>query len=218
MNEVRGVFITIEGLCGIRRGSFMAELQHALIKLGHDVEKIHFVSTSKDIENGSRYSSHLGTLSHCQSPMISQYLLHLAIEEDILHKVVSPLLNKGHVVICDQFHDSTHAKFVHGHQKQLAGNHNGQLFVGQEFPSIQPDLTFVLDIEPLQALESTLSVESEKFSDSAALEFLVRTRSGLMQRAKSFPDRIKLLDASQPILDIVEQATATLKDSIGRSS
>lgn len=218
MQEAKGLFITIEGLCGIRRGSFMTELQHALIKLGTDVEKIHFVSTSKDIVHGSRYSSLIGTTSYCHSPMISQYMLHLAIEEDILHNVVCPLLNKGHVVICDQFHDSTHAKFVHGHQKQIAGNHNGQLFAGQEFPSIQPDLTFVLDIEPLQALESTLSVESNRFSDSASLEFLVRTRNGLIKRAEGFPDRIKLLDASLPILDIVEQATAIVKNSIGQSS
>ena len=218
MKEARGLFITIESLSQKHRAQFITGLRAAIEKLGVGAEEIVVLPATQ----ASSFSGYLNAAKqyafYQKAPVVSKYMLDLAIHEEVIHTVVNPLLNKGSVVICDTFHDLTHAIFVHGHQKQPAGNHNGQLFAGQEFPSLQPDLTFVLDIEPLQALESTLSDESDRFSDSATLEFLVRTRSGFIKRADGFPDRIKLLDASQPITDIIEQATAIVQNSIGRSS
>ena len=221
MNQARGLFITTESVSDKHREEFTICLKAALVKLGVGAEKIYIVTATNSTAFGRNITKAVDQSEISAIPSISLYLLDLATQEELLQNVIFPLLNKGYIVICDEFHDGSHTQLVHGFQKRPAINHNGQLFVNQKFPSIQSDLTFVLDIEPLQALDSTTSVESDELpSQSAELEFLVRTRNGFITRAESFPERIKLLDASQPAEQNAEFATSIINDLnlLGRSN
>lgn len=206
----KGLFVTIEGLCGIRRGSFMTELQHSLILQGRGVDEIHFVSSSKAGQYGTDNANVKESPFYRHAPVESKLLFDLAVQKHLIQNVIKPLLEQGHVVICDEFQDTTYAKYVHGYQVRQAGHISGQL-INEVHRSldVKPDFTFVIDVEPLQAQGSTLSIESKQmFSDDAAIEFLVRTRNGLIKRAESFPDRISLLDASLPSDQLIHKATA----------
>ncbi len=197
--ERQGLFITTGSTCGIRCGSIAADLQHSPMQLGKDEDITHVLSASERGKFWNRNANVKESLFHCLTPVDSKSLFYPIRQEDLIFNEVSPFLDKGHVVICDQCIDGIRTQSVLRLPQQPAGNYNGQLFVGQEIQSHQPDLTFVLDIEPLQAPDSTLSAESNKmFSDSAIHESYDWTHTGLTKRADSFPDRIKLLDASHP--------------------
>lgn len=115
--------------------------------------------------------------------------------------VIRPALERGDVVLCDRYTDSTLAYQGYGRGLSLdhlrAVNH---IATG----GLPPHFTILLDVPPETGLSRK---DHERLTDSIgseSLEFHQRVRAGFLELAQREPKRIVVVDASLP----PEQVTA----------
>ncbi len=135
----------------------------------------------------------------------TELLLYLAARAQIVREKILPALKKGMVVICDRFEDSTLAYQGFGRGFPLAMIRGfSNIFVRGK---LQPDLTFILDIDPRQGLKRGGRhdrVERE------SLKFHVKVRNGFLKLAKQNPKRYRVIDSRQSKVEVARQIREVL--------
>lgn len=124
----------------------------------------------------------------------TEILLFTAARRDHLEKTIEPALTAGKTVVSDRFADSTRV-----YQGATRGDLRGMvdslhsLMIGRE-----PDLTFIIDMDPALALERGLARKSgeDRFEDFG-LAFQETLRHGFLALAKANPDRCILIDGNR---------------------
>ena len=119
---------------------------------------------------------------------VGELFLFEASRAELILKIKEDLKN-SRVVILDRFTDSTVAYQGYGRGLDIE-------FVKRlnDFATggLKPDITFLLDIEPEEALKRISS--KDRFED---LEFLRRVRAGFLNLAREEKNRITVLDATK---------------------
>ena len=118
--------------------------------------------------------------------------------------VIRPALERGEIVVCDRFYDSTTVYQGYGRGLDLQEVETCNTIATG---GLQPDLTLLFDIDPESGLrraqDATESGEHlRKPSDSIgqeSLDFHNRVRDGFLAIARAHSDRFVVIDASQPI-------------------
>ncbi len=199
----RGVFITLEGgegagkttqaeaLAGLLRDegySVLLTREPAGTDLGHLIKQIF---------------ERLAASGEAALPRpVAELLLFEAARAQHVEEVIRPALDRGAVVLCDRFSDSTLAYQGYGRGLSLdhirAANH---IATG----GLAPHLTLLLDVPP----EVGLARADQRPNDAAAqeelgdaigresLEFHRRVREGFLALAQREPARFRVVDASQ---------------------
>ena len=129
----------------------------------------------------------------------AEFLLFSASRAQLVREVIWPQLEKGGVVVCDRFFDSSLAYQGYGHRlEQGVLREVTRLATG----GLQPDLTLLLDIAPEDGLRRRKQ-QSEQWNrlDAYELSFHTRARQGFLTLAQAEPGR---WDASQPSDTIFE--------------
>ncbi len=124
----------------------------------------------------------------------TEILLFTAARRDHLEKTIRPALAQGRTVISDRFADSTRV-----YQGATRGDLRGMVdrlhdtMIGQE-----PDLTFIIDMDPAIALKRGLARGSgeDRFEDMG-LAFQETLRHGFLALARAFPDRCVVIDGNR---------------------
>jgi dTMP kinase len=121
-------------------------------------------------------------------------LLFTASRRDHLEKTIEPALVAGTTVISDRFADST--RVYQGATRGDLRNKVDQLhslMIGRE-----PDLTFIIDMDPEVALKRGLARNSgeDRFEDFG-LDFQKTLRHGFLSIAEAFADRCVLIDGNR---------------------
>jgi dTMP kinase len=113
-------------------------------------------------------------------------------------------------VLCDRFADSTIAYQGFGRGLPL-----DELCRLNEVATggLRPHLTLLLDVDPEVGLQR---VESPTVFEGRDLAFYHRVRQGFLWLAAQEPHRIKIVDASQPLQTVIEQAETLVKEAIQR--
>ena len=127
------------------------------------------------------------------TPM-SEALLMWASRYEHLIQVIEPALNSGKNVICDRFYDSTYAYQGVAHNLGIDKMEKlKKLIIGD----IEPDVTFVLDIDPKVGLKRSLdrSNQENRF-ESYNIDFHNKIRSAFLEIAKKNKNRCVVIDAS----------------------
>jgi dTMP kinase len=135
---------------------------------------------------------------------VAELLVVFAARAQHLAQVIRPALDAGTWVLCDRFTDATFAYqgFGRGLSTSLIATLE-TLVQG----SLQPDLTFFLDIDVAQGLKRARHrAELDRF-EKERLEFFHRVRDGYRERIRQWPERFVTIDAGQP-LDQVQRAIA----------
>ena len=72
-------------------------------------------------------------------------------------------------------------------------------------PDLQPDLTLLFDV-PLEVARQRLDAHRtlDKFEKEKE-DFFSATRAGYLQRAAEFPQRMRVIDSTQPIAVVNQQ-------------
>ncbi len=124
----------------------------------------------------------------------TEILLFTAARRDHLEKVIEPALARGATVICDRFADSTrvYQGAARGELRELVDRLHDAVIARE------PDLTFVIDMDPAEALRRGLARQSgeDRFEDMGA-NFQERLRSGFTALAKDYPERCLLIDGTR---------------------
>jgi len=127
------------------------------------------------------------------TPM-SEALLMWAARYEHLIQVIEPALNSGKNVICDRFYDSTYAYQGIAHNLGIDEMEKlKKIIIG----NIEPDVTFVLDIDPKVGLKRSLdrSNQENRF-ESYNIDFHNKIRSAFLEIAKKNKNRCVVVDAS----------------------
>ena len=127
------------------------------------------------------------------TPM-SEALLMWASRYEHLIQVIEPALNSGKNVICDRFYDSTYAYQGVAHNLGIDKMEKlKKIIIG----NIEPDVTFVLDIDPKVGLKRSLdrSNQENRF-ENYNIDFHNKIRSAFLEIAKKNKNRCVVIDAS----------------------
>ena len=129
----------------------------------------------------------------------TEILLFTAARRDHLEKTIAPALEAGKTVICDRFADSTrvYQGATRGDLRAMVDQLH-DVMIGRE-----PDLTFIIDMDPEVALKRGLARGSgeDRFEDFG-LSFQETLRDGFLSLARDFADRCVLIDGNRGPDDI----------------
>ena len=127
------------------------------------------------------------------TPM-SEALLMWASRYEHLIQVIEPALNSGKNVICDRFYDSTYAYQGVAHNLGIDKMEKlKKIIIGD----IEPDVTFVLDIDPKVGLKRSLDrPNQENRFESYNIDFHNKIRSAFLEIAIKNKNRCGVVDAS----------------------
>ncbi len=131
----------------------------------------------------------------------SEALLNYAARAEHLRHVIVPALRRGEIVICDRFMDSTRA------YQGYAGNCDLALIDALEKSIVgkqKPDLTIVLDIDPVVGLaraKSRGSVAEDRF-ERKPIDYHHRLRHAFLMIAEREPERCRCINADHPVDEI----------------
>lgn len=131
----------------------------------------------------------------------AEAVLFAAARLDHVNQLIAPSLSTGKWVISDRFHDSTRA------YQGLTGGVDDKLIRGLETLALNghaPDLTFVLDMDPVVAfnrvnareLEPALAQSGDRF-EKEDLDWHRRLRQAFLDIAAQNQDRCVVLPANQ---------------------
>ena len=202
---MKGKFITIEGPDGAGKTTQVRKISDYLKSKGVNVL---VTREPGGTALGEKLREVLLT-SEGESPVPeAEALIYAASRAQLVKKVIEPALDDGFIILCDRFVDSSLAYqgWARGLGIEKLADINGWFLKG-----VWPDLTIVLDIDPAQSLKR-ISGKKDRL-ESEALEFHRKVREGFLKLSEIYPDRIKVVDASQSPHEIFKTILFELKKS-----
>lgn len=188
------MFITLEGIDGSGKSTQARLLAAALEHAGHKVVRLREpggVDISEQIRSILLDPANGSMCDTCE------LLLYAAARAQVVHEVIAPALAAGSVVVCDRFYDSTTAyQGCAGSSAREDVDAANALAVGD----CRPDVTFVLDVDPAAGAARREGRDGgPDRMEAKGLAFQGRVAEGFRTIAREEPDRVRLIDASQPI-------------------
>ena len=140
----------------------------------------------------------------------TEALLMFAARREHLARVVLPALEAGQWVLCDRFTDATFAYQGWGRGVALAKLDSLERWVQDD---LQPDLTLYFDLAPELARARIAQTRALDRFEREQLAFFERVRAGYLDRARSHPERIRLIDASESV-EAIQRRLAAILDTL----
>jgi dTMP kinase len=185
---VRGKFITLEGVDGAGKSTHLDWIATRLKAAGKKV-----LVTREP--GGTPLGEELRRLLLAQAMHLeTETLLMFAARREHLEQLILPALAAGNWVLSDRFTDATFAYQGGGRGLDLGRIEILENWVQQ---GLQPDLTLVLDlsIEEARRRRTAATALPDRFEQEDQ-DFFARVRAVYLARARLYPKRIKLVDAS----------------------
>ncbi len=139
----------------------------------------------------------------------TEILLMFAARAQHISQVISPALNAGYWVICDRFTDATYAYQGGGRGMPADAITWLERFVQED---LKPDMTLLLDM-PVEAGMARAKNRGETLDrfESEQAKFFNLVRENYLQRAREYPERIKVVNADRPLEDVQLAISAELR-------
>ncbi|WP_423408666.1 dTMP kinase [Heyndrickxia sp. MSNUG] len=207
-----GIFITIEGPDGSGKTTIINMLADNLQKEGFEV-----VATREPggIEIAEQIRQVILDRDNTAMDPRTEALLYAAARRQHLAEKVKPALEKGKIILCDRFVDSSLA-----YQGYARGLGIDEVYSINEFAieDMMPQLTLYFDLAPELGLERINKNKGREVNrlDLENLEFHQKVREGYMILADRFSDRIVKIDASRELEAVYKDAEARIKDELNK--
>jgi len=198
--SARGMFITLEGIDGAGKSSHLEHLcALARARAGGEV-----LVTREP--GGTPFGQRLReVVLHHNTSALAEALVMFADRSAHVEGQLLPALAAGAWIVCDRFSDSTYAYQCGGRGL------DAQSIVALEglvHPGLQPDATFLFDIDPAVAFERQRQRggAADEFERRDAAYF-VRVRNAYLQRAREHAGRFHVIDASGSLDEVRARVT-----------
>ena len=193
-----GLLITLEGGEGSGKSAQAEALAERIEAQGRAVVR---TREPGGTPLGERLRTTLLDLGAGEEPLapMTEALLFIAARAELLASVIAPALERGEVVLCDRFADSTtvYQGFASGVDEEAITSLNAIATA-----DIWPDLTVLLDLPVAQGL-ARAGRDPDRFERETEA-FHERVRRGYLALAEREPERWIVVDAAQPIAVVTE--------------
>ena len=200
MNTVKNSrFITMEGIDGAGKSAIIETVVSMIESAG-----IQVVITREP--GGTEVGEALRdlVLSHDYNVVPnSEILVIFAARAQHLEEVIRPSLESGKWVLCDRFTDSTYAYQGGGRKVSFE-----RIKVIEEWVQngLKPDLTLLLDADIDTGRSRVRQTRAPDRIEQERRKFHKRVHNTYRIMAKAEPDRIKCIDATQPVAEVCANA------------
>lgn len=209
------LFITFEGGEGSGKTTLIDKIHAELKRRGRKVTK---TREPGGCPVGDRIREILLVKKDVSLAPKSELLLFLASRAQKVRDIIAPALERGEIVLCDRFNDSTIAY-------QAAGRHIDEIFVRAlcNFVTgeVRPDLTLFLDLDPEEGLrrvhkEKRTEAESGHFDriEEEELSFHKEVYNAYHKILETEAPRIVALDASKSPQEVFEAAMRKIEPKL----
>lgn len=190
----RGFFITFEGGEGAGKST---QIERLAAKL-RDKQYDSMVTREPGGSPGAEAVRHV-LLSGAAEPFGPEMeaLLFAAARSDHVEQVIRPAVERGIIVLCDRFLDSSRV------YQGVTGNLDPDFMAAVERVAINgmmPDLTLILDLDPTEGMRRATERRGEGVADryeKETIEIQQRRRKAFLAIAASEPERCVVIDAAQ---------------------
>ncbi len=124
----------------------------------------------------------------------TELMLMFAARNEHIQNKIMPALSRGDWVLSDRFTDASYAYQGGGRGLDIARIAQLEAWVLQDFV---PDMTLLLDVSVEIGMQRVVSRGEKDRIEQESLNFFNRVRDAYIARSKQYPERIKLIDASQ---------------------
>ncbi len=200
-----GLFLTFEGIDGSGKSTQLQMLAERLRAEGREVV---ITVEPGGTEIGTRIREILLDKKHAKLAPTAELLLYFAARAQNVAERIRPAVERGAVVLCDRFTDSTLAY-------QGAGRGLGADVVRQlhriACGTTVPDATFLIDVTVEESYRRTVTREEDRM-DAQGAEFRRAVRDAYLALAAAEP-RIRLIDGAGTPEEVhwrIRQAVAAL--------
>lgn len=196
-----GHLISFEGGEGAGKSTILKLLSETLIQKGYTV-----VCTREPggIEIAEQIRNVILDPNNTKMDPKTEALLYAAARRQHLVEKVIPELEKGKIVLCDRYIDSSLT--YQGHARGLGME---EVFTINQFAidGYMPDLTLFLDISPEAGLSRIQKDGAREINrlDLESLEFHRKVREGYYILLEKFPERIKKINAENDIETVLHE-------------
>ncbi len=200
--NVRGRFITFEGIDGAGKSSHIEPLAAWLRGRGH-----HVLVTREP--GGTPLAETLRELVlHQPMDALTESLLVFAARRDHLGQSIQPALDAGTTVLCDRFTDATFAYQGggRGFDMQILSQLEAMVH-----PGLQPDLTLWFDLPAALAAQRRAAARAADRFEAESRAFFERVQAGYAARAAAEPGRFKRIDAAPSQAEVWAQVSVAVQ-------
>ena len=206
----KGIFISLEGPDGAGKTSVLEALIPILEAKGQA-----FVTTREPggVAVAEKIRNVVLDPKHTEIDEKTELLLYIASRRQHLVERILPALDRGEMVLVDRFIDSSVAYQGFGRGLKVADIDWLNDFATD---GLKPDLTLYFDIEAEEGL-ARIAKSKERGADRLdreSVEWHQRVREGYLSILEKEPNRVRKIDASQPLEKVVADTLAVLAERV----
>lgn len=206
----KGIFISLEGPDGAGKTSVLEALIPILEAKGRA-----FVTTREPggVAVAEKIRDVVLDPKHTEIDEKTELLLYIASRRQHLVERILPALDRGEMVLVDRFIDSSVAYQGFGRGLKVADIDWLNDFATD---GLKPDLTLYFDIEAEEGL-ARIAKSKERGADRLdreSVEWHQRVREGYLSILEKEPNRVRKIDASQPLEKVVADTLAVLAERV----
>ncbi len=196
-------FVTLEGIEGVGKSTNLGYLEQLLVAAG---EKVIVTREPGGTRLGEAIRRWVLEGDHSNLSAEVEALLMFAARAQHLEEVIRPALADGAWVLCDRFTDATIA--YQGGGRGAAVELLRQLKRAVQL-DLEPDLTLLFDAPVEVGLERIADRDHDHF-EREDRAFFDRVRTTYLELAERYPERIKRIDAAQPLETVKQELNGHL--------
>lgn len=208
---MKGYLITFEGPDGAGKTTV---LQEVIKELAPQLRESYLITREP---GGSKISERIREIildpANQEMDNKTEALLYAASRSQLVSEVIRPALEAGKIVFSDRFVDSSLA--YQGVGRKLGID---EVKAINDFATgyLEPNLTLFLDLDPKVGLAriEKLRPDQEDRLEQEKIEFHQHLYHGYQKINQKYSQRIKIVDASAPLSEVVSQSVRIIKKQL----
>ncbi len=202
---MKGLFITLEGGDGAGKSTQIRNIERFFRRKGLVV-----VHTREP--GGTPISEKLRNIlldnENSEMDPVTEMMIYAASRAQNVREKILPAIERGDIVICDRFVDSSVAYQAYGRQLGDMVEEVNRHATG----GLVPDITFWMDIDPEAGKARAAKAGDLDRLELEKMDFHYRVYEGYRRIAEKDPDRVKRIDAADTVDNIRDHIYECLEE------